>query len=68
MRGPSKSPTSRRLIVYLTGIAIGFVLLGMFSARRSQEAAARTAAAAAGQTPGPSQPADSRDPTPLPPS
>lgn len=41
MRGPRQSPTSRRLVVYLSGVAIGFVLLGLFSARRSREALIR---------------------------
>lgn len=45
MRGATKSGTGHRLMVYLSGVAIGFVILGIFSGRRAQEAAYREAAA-----------------------
>lgn len=46
MASATRSDTSRRLIVYLTGVAIGFVLLGWFTMRRGQEAAQRQQQAA----------------------
>lgn len=68
-RRPALSPSSgsstrHRLVIYLSGVAIGCLLLGWFTMRRSNEAAVReqqrNAAEpqqAAGQEDGPAEPA-----------
>lgn len=43
MRDASRSETMRRLMVYLSGVAIGLMLLGIFNARRTRELQTRQA-------------------------